>query len=97
MKARQLVLLALLALCPTLARAQCVSLTTGGVPYGQDFDSLASAGDSSVTPAGWFFLETGANANGTYSYTLNNAAANGYRPFAEWTPARLELTQQVNV
>ncbi|NLN10702.1 MAG: DUF11 domain-containing protein [Acidobacteria bacterium] len=67
MKARQLVLLALLALCPTLARAQCVSLTTGGVPYGQDFDSLASAGDSSVTPAGWFFLETGANANGTYS------------------------------
>ncbi|HPK66740.1 MAG TPA: hypothetical protein PKX99_09145, partial [Thermoanaerobaculia bacterium] len=67
MKARQLVLLALLALCPALARAQCVSLTTGGVPYGQDFDTLANAGDSSVTPAGWFFLETGANANGTYS------------------------------
>lgn len=34
---------------------------------------------------------------GPVDVLVNNAAANGYRPFAEWTPARLELTQQVNV
>lgn len=34
---------------------------------------------------------------GRLDILVNNAAANGYRPFREWTPARLELTQQVNV
>ena len=34
---------------------------------------------------------------GRLDILVNNAAANGYRPFREWTPARLEPTQQVNV
>ncbi len=34
---------------------------------------------------------------GPVEVLVNNAAANGYRPFEEWTPARLEMTQQVNV
>lgn len=34
---------------------------------------------------------------GRLDILVNNAAANGYRPFREWTPRRLELTQQVNV
>lgn len=34
---------------------------------------------------------------GPVEVLINNAAANGYRPFEEWTRARLELTQQVNV
>lgn len=34
---------------------------------------------------------------GPVDVLVNNAAANGYRPFDEWTPSRLEMTQQVNV
>jgi NAD(P)-dependent dehydrogenase (short-subunit alcohol dehydrogenase family) len=34
---------------------------------------------------------------GRLDIVVNNAAANGYRPFREWTARRLELTQQVNV
>lgn len=34
---------------------------------------------------------------GPVEVLVNNAAANGYRPFEEWTRARLELTQEVNV
>lgn len=34
---------------------------------------------------------------GAVDVLVNNAAANGYRPFEEWTPRRLEITQQVNV
>ena len=46
------------------ARAQVV---LSGAPYGQDFNTLATTGTSSSVPAGWAFLETGANANGTYT------------------------------
>jgi Bacterial Ig-like domain (group 3)/Lamin Tail Domain len=52
---------------PAVAGAQCVSLTTAGSPYNQNFDSLASTGTSSIVPAGWAFLETGTNANSTYT------------------------------
>jgi len=34
---------------------------------------------------------------GPVDILVNNAAVNGYRPFDEWTPRRLEVTQQVNV
>lgn len=44
-----------------------VSLTAVGVSYTQDFDSLAISGTSSVVPNGWYFLETGTNANTTYT------------------------------
>jgi hypothetical protein len=48
-------------------QAQCISLTTSGSAYTQNFNSLASSGTSSTLPAGWFMLETGTNANTTYS------------------------------
>ncbi|MFZ3098652.1 MAG: hypothetical protein WA081_19270, partial [Desulfosalsimonadaceae bacterium] len=44
-----------------------VSLTAIGVPYTQDFDSLASVGTSSTVPADWAFLETDDNANTLYT------------------------------
>ncbi len=44
---------------------QTVSLTSG--TYSQDFNTLVNSGTSSVTPAGWFFSESGTNANATYT------------------------------
>jgi len=35
--------------------------------YSQDFDTLATAGSSSILPADWLILETGTNANSTYT------------------------------
>ncbi|WP_069790376.1 ExeM/NucH family extracellular endonuclease [Cyanobacterium sp. IPPAS B-1200] len=38
-----------------------------GLNYDQNFDTLANSGEpSNVLPLGWFFLETGNNANETY-------------------------------
>lgn len=47
--------------------AGAVSLTALGAVYTQDFNSLASSGTSSVVPDGWFFLESGTNANTIYT------------------------------
>lgn len=44
-----------------------VTLTAFGVPYQQDFDTLANSGTSGAEPLGWDVAETGANANGLYS------------------------------
>ena len=49
------------------AQVAVVNLTALDVPYLQDFDTLASSGTSAVTPVGWLFLESGANANGVYT------------------------------
>ena len=54
-----------------------VSLTTNGTAATQDFDSLASAGSSAVTPTGWAFAESGTSANNNGLYVANNGAANG--------------------
>ncbi len=51
---------------PTSA-AGTITLTTPGVAYTQDFDTLAKSGTSNVVPAGWDFAESGSNANTTYS------------------------------
>lgn len=51
---------------PTRA-AGTISLTTSGVAYLQDFDTLASSGTSSLVPDGWYWAESGSNANGTYT------------------------------
>lgn len=52
-----------------------ISLTAINTAYTQDFDGLASfSGASSVMPAGWLFLETGTNANSTY--TVGTGSAN---------------------
>jgi NAD(P)-dependent dehydrogenase (short-subunit alcohol dehydrogenase family) len=37
------------------------------------------------------------DALGPVDVLVNNAAANGYRPFAEWSRRQLEIAQQVNV
>ncbi len=44
-----------------------VSLSQLGVPYVQDFNSLAGSGTSSILPIGWAFNESGINANGFYT------------------------------
>ena len=54
------------ALAPP-AVAQTIALTGIGSAYTQDFDTLASAGTSSVVPPGWAFVETGTGANGLYT------------------------------
>lgn len=47
--------------------AGTINLTSSGAAYAQDFDSLATTGTSSDVPAGWEFVESGTNANTTYT------------------------------
>lgn len=49
------------------AQAQPVSLTTPGSAATENFDTLAPTGTSTVLPPGWSFLESGTNANTTYT------------------------------
>ncbi|HEY6941675.1 endonuclease [Dokdonella sp.] len=65
----------LLFLAPTEdARAQYVSLV-GGAPAVEHFDTLAANGTGSTLPAGWHFVESGTNANGTYAADAGATAA----------------------
>jgi uncharacterized repeat protein (TIGR01451 family) len=62
----------LLALAAALQMTQAhaggpASLLALDVPYTQDFTTLASSGASSNRPAGWEFVESGTNANATYT------------------------------
>jgi len=52
---------------PWAGLAVPVSLSSLGVPYTQDFNTLASSGTGSTLPTGWTFLEVGSNANGLYT------------------------------
>lgn len=61
-----LAILASLGIGTGWAHAQ-VSITATGSPYTQDFNTLAVSGSSSTAPEGWAFIETGVNANVTYS------------------------------
>ncbi len=61
------ILLAASLLFPVWATAQCVSLTTSGAAYTQNFDTLAISGTSSTLPAGWLMLESGTSPNTTYT------------------------------
>ncbi|MDQ2999605.1 MAG: hypothetical protein M3R61_21435, partial [Chloroflexota bacterium] len=48
--------------------AGSISLSTVGVSYTQNFDTLAAAGTTNtLLPTGWDFAESGTNANTTYS------------------------------
>lgn len=49
------------------AAATCISLTTSGSAYTQDFNTLASTGTSSTLPTGWALSETGSGLNTTYT------------------------------
>jgi predicted extracellular nuclease len=50
-------------------------LTALDAAYTQNFDTLASTGSSSVVPSGWSFVETGANANTTYTAGTGSSTA----------------------
>ncbi len=52
-----------------------VSIPALGTPYTQNFDTLANSGTSSAVPAGWAFLETGTNANTTYTAGTGSSTA----------------------
>ena len=43
--------------------------------YIEDFNTLASSGSSSFTPIGWFFNESGSNANDTYSSNTGTSSS----------------------
>jgi endonuclease I len=61
----------LLVIC---ANAQVV-ITNTGVPYNQDFNSLALSGTANTTlPTGWSFVETGTGGN--TSYAADNGSTN---------------------
>ncbi len=64
----------LVAAPPALA-AGTASLAALDVAYTQDFDTLANAGTSSVTPGGWDFAESGTNANTTYTAGTGSGTA----------------------
>jgi VCBS repeat-containing protein len=49
------------------ASSTAVTLSSLDVAYTQDFNTLANTGTSSALPVGWVFLETGTNANTTYT------------------------------
>lgn len=51
----------------TLNAAEAAIILNSPTAYTQDFNSLVNSASSSTTPFGWNFLETGINANTTYS------------------------------
>ncbi|HNC44515.1 MAG TPA: hypothetical protein PLU80_10130, partial [Acidobacteriota bacterium] len=50
-----------------VANAGTINLTTIGMAYTQNFDTLVNSGTSSTVPTGWDFAEAGASANTTYT------------------------------
>ena len=69
---QQLVLVVPIAHATTTG-AGSVSLNTNGSAYTQDFDTLANAGTSGTLPTGWYFDETGTNANTLYTAGTGSA------------------------
>ncbi|QHL91686.1 PEPxxWA-CTERM sorting domain-containing protein [Sphingomonas changnyeongensis] len=57
------------------APAAAVVVLTGAGSYAQDFDTLASTGDSNTLPAGWALAETLTNANNRYTASTGSANA----------------------
>ena len=72
-----LALVALLVLLPerVVNAAGTISLTTLGVAYTQNFDTLANSGTSSTLPNGWALFESGTNANVTYAAGTGSSTA----------------------
>src|SRR5258708_4182049 len=70
-----------------------ISISVFGNPYTENFNTLAPTGTSSTVPAGWAFVESGTNANTTYSAGTGSsttgdtysfgAAANTERAFGQ--------------
>src|SRR5688572_14060467 len=73
------VLLALAPLVPAApAAAQCVSLTTLGSPYLQNFDTLSNVAGSTtnnLTITGWFLTEAGGGARDNEQYAVDTGGS----------------------
>ena len=71
------VLIILFATLPTAAAQteNSISLTSLGIAYTQNFDSLSSSAESSALPEGWFMLETGSGANDRYNINTGTSYA----------------------
>src|SRR5205085_11289989 len=72
------VVIAVAALVP-LAHAQCVSLTTLGSPYTQNFDTLSNTAGSTtnnLTIPGWFLTESGGGARDDEEYAVDTGLSN---------------------
>src|SRR6476659_296365 len=52
-----------------------ISISSFNTAVTQNFDTLASTGTSSTTPAGWGFAESGTNANTTYTAGTGSSTA----------------------
>ena len=76
---RNTTLLAVIALgAPLPLRAQCVSLTTSGAAYTQDFDTLSNVAGSTtnvLTITGWFMTETGGGARDNEQYAVDTGGS----------------------
>ncbi|MEZ5461448.1 endonuclease [Dokdonella sp.] len=73
---------AMVILCAAIcgsALAQVIPLV-GGPPAVQNFDSLAASGTGTALPGGWYFVESGSNANSGYS--ASNGSANSGDTFS---------------
>jgi hypothetical protein len=70
-RVRIAIALAILTAGPAAAQ---VSIPSYGTPVGQNFNTLATAGNSGVVPPGWAFAEAGTNAN--TMYTAGNGSSN---------------------
>jgi uncharacterized protein len=73
------VLAAIVLGAPLPALAQCVSLTTPGVAYTQDFDTLSNVAGSTtnvLTITGWFMAETGGGARDNEQYAVDTGGSN---------------------
>lgn len=67
-----------LALSATTAHAQCVSLTTPGSAYTQNFDTLSNTSGSTtnnLTITGWFMTESGGGARDNEQYAVDTGAS----------------------
>ena len=88
MKPKLLFLIVLLCLMSGEYFAQ-QSLTNGNLSYTQNFDGLVNSGTTNTTlPSGWFFNETGTNAN--TSYAADNGATTTGNTYSYGTTSATE-------
>jgi hypothetical protein len=66
----------LILFCVFQVHAQTVSLTTLGVNYDQNFNTLASTGSSSTLPTGWILLESGSSSANNGLYAAGTGSSN---------------------
>jgi predicted extracellular nuclease len=75
--ASPIVVLCLLSLGVSASTSPPVAITSLGTPVNEDFNTLASTGTSSTTPAGWGFVESGTSGavNGIYTANIGTGTA----------------------